>query len=573
MEVTLNPGFALIAAALLVLALPMAARAPAMVAAGFAAMWLLLEPEFGAAGAVAQMGLAVVPRTLDELNQVFGIAFIAAAIMIALYSSARRNRYEDAAIMLLAGSTLTALFVGDLVSFIAATALAGLASAWVVFASPEENAGAAGARLLIWCGLEGLLFLAGVAFHVSSGAEYSVLALLRVDQIGGAFIFAALMIRVGAPLAHVWVKDAIGHASSTGAPAISAFTSLLGVYAIARLFEAEPLLIPIGAAMIILGAFYAAAEDDPRRAGAYGLIAQTGLCVALMGIGSPLALAGAVAHAFTVIIAFVLLQMALGAMHARIGSVRLSALAGASRAMPITVALMFVGGAAASGVPGLATYASLAVALEAAGAMGDSACLGACGGIVGGAVRGARAEAGSCGLPAGGAAAPVSRVPVRHVAGDRAGGVPLPGGRADAVLAVRVDAHGARLRRVRTRQARAAVRALGRGGFTLPDRACAGPGSEGRGHPVAGRGLALSGPDCGAGPLDRGGHAEALRRLARCAEAGLAQGGAHVRAMGGDMGPALPQPLVRFRPVRGDWRCACNHHAGANLSTDADMIG
>lgn len=366
-EVTLNPGFALIAAALLVLALPMAARAPAMVAAGFAAMWLLLEPEFGAAGAVAQMGLAVVPRTLDELNQVFGIAFIAAAIMIALYSSARRNRYEDAAIMLLAGSTLTALFVGDLVSFIAATALAGLASAWVVFASPEENAGAAGARLLIWCGLEGLLFLAGVAFHVSSGAEYSVLALLRVDQIGGAFIFAALMIRVGAPLAHVWVKDAIGHASSTGAPAISAFTSLLGVYAVARLFEAEPLLIPIGAAMIILGAFYAAAEDDPRRAGAYGLIAQTGLCVALVGIGSPLALAGAVAHAFTVIIAFVLLQMALGAMHARLGSVRLSALAGASRAMPITVALMFVGGAAASGVPGLATYASLAVALEASG--------------------------------------------------------------------------------------------------------------------------------------------------------------------------------------------------------------
>lgn len=365
LAVTLNPGFALIAAALLVLALPMVARAPVMVGAGFAAMWLLLEPEFGAGDAVAQMGLAVVPRTLDELNQVFGIAFIAAAIMLALYTSARRNRYEDSAIMLLAGSAVTALFVGDLVSFVAATALAGLASAWVVFASPEENAGAAGARLLIWCGLEGLLFLAGVAFHVSS-VDHTVLARLRVDQIGGAFIFAALMIRVGAPLAHVWVKDAIGHASSGGAAALSAFSSLLGVYALARLFGAEPILIPIGAAMIVIGVFYAAAEDDLRRAGAYGLIAQSGLCVSLVGIGSPLALAGAVSHAFTIILGFVLLQMALGAMHVRTGAARLSTLAGASRAMPITVALMFLAGAAASGTPGLAVYASLSVALEAA---------------------------------------------------------------------------------------------------------------------------------------------------------------------------------------------------------------
>jgi|CXWL01.1.fsa_nt_gi multicomponent Na+:H+ antiporter subunit D len=367
-EIALNPGFALIVAALLVLALPMAARAPVMVASGFAAMWLLLEPEFGATGAVAQMGLAVVPRTLDELNQVFGIAFIAATIVLALYSSVRRNRYEDAAIMLLAGASVTALFVGDLVpSLVAATALAGLATAWVVFASPQENAGSAGARLLIWCGIEGLLFLAGVAFHISSGADYSVLTRLRVDHIGGAFIFAALMIRIGAPMAHVWLKDAIGHASSGGAAAIAAFSSMVGVYALARLFGAEPLLIPIGMAMMVLGVFYAAAEDDLRRAGAYGLIAQSGLCVALVGIGSPLALAGAVAHAFTIVIAFTLLQMAFGAMHARVGETRLSTMAGASREMPITVAMMFLAGAAVSGVPGLSTYASLSVALEAAG--------------------------------------------------------------------------------------------------------------------------------------------------------------------------------------------------------------
>ncbi|GAM98838.1 monovalent cation/proton antiporter subunit [alpha proteobacterium U9-1i] len=365
-EVTLNPGFVLIIGALVVLATPTGARPPIMALAGFAALWLLLEQDFGASAAVAQMGLSVVPLTLDPLNQVFGIAFCATSIALALYSSARRNRYEDAAILLLSGSCLTALFVGDLVSFIAACALAGLASAWVVFASPIEGAAKAGARLLIWQGLEGLLFLSGAAFHLSSGAQNSITMRLSVENIGGAFIFLALMIRVGAPLAHVWVKDAIGHASSAGAAAISAFSSVLGVYALARMFGAEPLLVPIGATMLVLGAFYASAEDDIRRAGAYGLLAQSGLCVALVGIGSPLALAGAVAHAFTIIIAFALLQMALGGVVERIGSARASALRGVAGAMPITGMLMFVGGAAAASAPGFATYASLAVALEAA---------------------------------------------------------------------------------------------------------------------------------------------------------------------------------------------------------------
>ena len=364
-EIVLNPGFALIFGALLVLAMPTAARPPVMAGSAFVALWLLLEQEFGAAEAVAQMGLNVVPLTLDPLNQVFGIAFCASAIALALYSSARRNRYEDAAIMLLAGAAVTALFVGDLISFIAACALAGLATAWVVFASPLEGAPAAGARLLIWQGLEGLLFLAGAAFHLSSGAENTITARLSVSEIGGAFFFLALMIRVAAPLAHVWLKDAIGHASSAGAAAISAFSSILGVYALARLFGAETLLVPIGATMLLLGAFYAAAEDDLRRAAGYGLLAQTGLCVALIGIGSPLALAAAVAHGFTIIVAFALLQMVLGGVLVRMGETRFSSLPGLSRAMPITAVLMFVAGAAASSVPLFATYASLAVALEA----------------------------------------------------------------------------------------------------------------------------------------------------------------------------------------------------------------
>jgi multicomponent Na+:H+ antiporter subunit D len=362
---TLNPGFVLIASALLLLAAPKGLRVPTMAGAAVLAIWLMLDREFGSAATMTQMGVRVVTLNLDPLNRIFGIAMLIATVLIALYSGARRNRFEDSAFLLLAGGAVSALFVGDLVSFVAAAELAALAMAGVVFASSAEGAGASGVRLLIWFGLEGLLFLVGAALHLSAGADSSVFTRLDVRQIGDAFIFAALLIRVGAPLAHVWFKDAVRHASPVGAPALTAFSTTLGVYALARLFPAEPILIPIGVAMIAIGLLYVVAEDDLRAAAAAGMSALVGVCVMLIGVGSPLALAAAAAHAFAGTFVFVALQMVLGAIVERQGSARLSSLGGLSRAMPVTAALLLFCGLATAAAPGTALFATLAVTLDA----------------------------------------------------------------------------------------------------------------------------------------------------------------------------------------------------------------
>ncbi|MFZ2029333.1 MAG: proton-conducting transporter membrane subunit [Vitreimonas sp.] len=362
---TLNPGFVLIAAALLLLATPKGLRVPSMAGAAVLAIWLMLDREFGAAATMAQMGVPVVLLNLDPLNRIFGIAMLIATVLIAIYSGARRNRFEDAAFLLLAGGAVSALFVGDLVSFVAAAELAALAMAGVVFASTAEGAGASGVRLLIWFGLEGLLFLVGAALHLSAGADSSIFTRLDVRQIGDAFIFAALLIRVGAPFAHVWFKDAVRHASPVGAPALTAFSTTLGVYALARLFPAEPILIPIGVAVIAIGLLYVVAENDLRAAGAAGMSAVIGVCLVLIGVGSPLALAAAAAHAFAGTFVFVALQMVLGAIVERQGSARLSSLAGLWRAMPITATLLLFCGLATAAAPGTAMFATLAVTLDA----------------------------------------------------------------------------------------------------------------------------------------------------------------------------------------------------------------
>lgn len=365
LTLSLNPGFVPILAALLLLAAPRGLRAPTMAAAAIGALWLLLDHEFGAAAAMAQMGLPVVLLNLDALNRIFGIALLIALIPISIYASARPNRYEDSAILLMFGSAVSALFVGDLISFVAAASLAGLAASWVVFCSPLEDASRSGARLLIWHGLEGMLYLVGVALHLSAGAEASVFARMEIASLGGAFIFAALLIRVGAPMAHVWLKDVVAHASPVGSAALSATTTMLGVYALARLFPAEPVLMFIGAGMIVIGAFYLAAEDDLRRAGAYALTAQTGICVALIGYGSPLAMAAAEGASFAAIFAFVAYQATLGGIVDRTGAARISGFVGLSRAMPFTSFLLLGAGLAVAAVPGFALYATHAVALEA----------------------------------------------------------------------------------------------------------------------------------------------------------------------------------------------------------------
>lgn len=363
---TLNPGFVPILAAFAALAAPRGFGAPTIAGSALIALWLLLDREFGAAAAMAQMGLPVVLLNLDPLNRIFGIAALIGLIVIAPYAQARQNRYEDAAILLTAGGMVSALFVGDLVSFVAATALSGLAAAWVTFASETEAAGRAGVRLLIWRGLEGLLFLVGVAFHLTSGAQSSMFARLDLNSIGGVFIFAALMVRVGAPLAHVWLKDAISHATPFGGAALSAFSTAIGIYALARLFPSETALNPIGATMMIVGVFFASADDDMRRAAAYAQTAQTGVCVALVGVGSPLALAAAEGSAFAATFAFLTLQLALGNVVAVLGHANASGFAGLSRTMPVTALLIVTGGVAAAAAPGMASYAAHAVALEAA---------------------------------------------------------------------------------------------------------------------------------------------------------------------------------------------------------------
>lgn len=363
--ITLNPGFVLLLAAFAVLATPKGLRAATIALAAILALWLLLDREFGAANAVAQMGLPVRLLVLDPLNRIFGLGLLLALVICAIASNTRQNRFEDAAILFAYGGAVSALFVGDFVSFIAAMSLSGLAGAWVVFCSSLEGANRAGGRTLIWRGLEGLLFLVGLAFHLAASEARSEFVNLDLSSVGGCLIFAALLVRVAAPFVHVWHVDAAAYSSPVGAMALTPMSTMIGLYALARFFQAEPALVWIGAALIVLGLLYAAAQDDLRRTAAFAYLAQAGLFLLLIGVGSPLAMAAAEGGAFSAMFAATAMFAVLGGVVEVRGEARRSSLAGLGKAMPVTSLLMAASGLAVCATPGFASFATHAIALDA----------------------------------------------------------------------------------------------------------------------------------------------------------------------------------------------------------------
>jgi len=167
-------------------------------------------------------------------------------------------------------------------------------------------------------------------------------------------------------MAHNWLTDAYPEATVTGTVFLSAFTTKLAVYALARGFPGTELLVYIGALMTCFPIFYAVIENDLRKVLAYSLINQLGFMVVGVGIGTALAINGAVSHAFNDVIFKGLLFMSMGAVLHMTGRINGSELGGLYKTMPKTTMLCIVGAASISAFPLFSGFVSKSMVMSAA---------------------------------------------------------------------------------------------------------------------------------------------------------------------------------------------------------------
>lgn len=360
----LSPGLILVAGALLVPFLRGVVRSAWMLAlpvVAFAHLAVLPAGEFGQIGL---FGLTLTTVRVDALSRVFGYIFLVAALLGVIYSLHVRDTLQHVAGLVYAGSAVGATFAGDLLTLFVFWEGTAIASVFLIWASRTESAFRAGMRYLIIQIGSGVLLLAGavILFRATGSLAFGPIGL---DSPAGVLIFLAFGIKCAFPLLHNWLEDAYPEATVTGTVILSAFTTKLAVYALARGYAGTEILVPVGAAMAAFPIVYALVENDLRRVLAYSLNTQLGFMVVGVGVGTELALNGAVAHAVGHILYKALLFMAVGAVLWRAGTAKGSELGGLWRSMPWTAGFCVVGAASISAVPLFSGFVSKAMIFAA----------------------------------------------------------------------------------------------------------------------------------------------------------------------------------------------------------------
>ena len=287
---------------------------------------------------------------VDKLSRVFGLIFCIAAFLGNLYAWHIKDTIQQIAAVLYSGSAIGAVFAGDLVTLFFYWEGTAIASVFLIWARRTEGAYHTGMRYLIIQITSGVILLAGTALLYRETGSITF-EQMTLGSLATWLIFLSFGMKCAFPFLHNWLQDSYPAATITGTVILSAFTTKLAVYALARGFAGTEILIYIGAVMTLFPIFFAEIENDLRRVLAYSLNNQLGFMVVGIGVGTEMALNGTASHAFAHILYKALLFMSVGAVLLRTGTSKASELGGLCRTMPRTALFCLIGAASISAFP------------------------------------------------------------------------------------------------------------------------------------------------------------------------------------------------------------------------------
>ena len=213
----------------------------------------------------------------------------------------------------------------------------------------------------------GLCLLAGVLIlgHIVGSYDLDrVLAAGTAIRSHSLYVPALILILIGAftksaqfPF-HFWLPQAMAAPTPVSAYLHSATMVKAGVFLLVRLWPAMGgtnewlwLVGSTGLATFILGAFFAAFQQDLKGVLAYSTISHLGLITLLTGLDTPLGQVAAIFHIMNHATFKASLFMAAGVIDHETGTRDIRRLSGLWRYMPITGTLAMVAAAAMAGVP------------------------------------------------------------------------------------------------------------------------------------------------------------------------------------------------------------------------------
>lgn len=366
---SLNPGFYFILAGAICALLPVnKLRKALLVLTPIFAAFMIFQiygSQPGVSGVFTVGPLELITLRIDGLSMIWGYVFCLAGVLNGIYGFHERCRITDSSALIYMGAAICGVFVGDLISLFIFWELAALSSVFLVWKGGDSSFNA-GMRYLAIHVLSGVLLLAGAVLYGSANGGDYTFGNIGLDAPGGLLLLLAMGIKCGFPLLHNWMQDAYSKSSITGTVILSAFTTKLAIYALARGFAGTEELIYIGAVMTIFPVFFAVIENDLRKVLCYSLNNQLGFMVCGIGIGTPLAMNGVSGQVVTHVIFKGLLFMSMGAVMYRVGTAKASELGGLFRSMPYTTVFCLIGAGSIAAFPLLAAFVTKSMIISAA---------------------------------------------------------------------------------------------------------------------------------------------------------------------------------------------------------------
>ncbi|MFH2093589.1 MAG: Na(+)/H(+) antiporter subunit D [Pseudomonadota bacterium] len=362
----LPPAFVFILGAILVPFLSGRTRAVYMLALPIIVFLGLVNLAPGNIWTMSFWGYDLILGRIDKLSLIFAYVFTIMAFLGVLFALQVNDNLQHVSGLIYVGSTLGVVLAGDFLSLYLFWEVMAVSSTFLIIASRTPESREAGFRYILVHLIGGLFLLAGIVLYVQKTGTlaFDYIGLTGIDAY---LIFIGIALNAAAIPLHAWLPDAYPMGTPTSTVFLSAFTTKSAVYLLIRTFPGADILIVIGGLMVSLPIFYAVLENDIRRVLSYSLMNQVGFMLVGIGIGTHLALNGAVAHAFCHIIYKALLFMAAGSVLQMTGKIKCTEIGGLYKTMPLTCLFCMVGAASISAFPLFSGFVSKSMIISASG--------------------------------------------------------------------------------------------------------------------------------------------------------------------------------------------------------------
>lgn len=372
----------------------------AFLPAGLFAYFLSLLADLPAAG--MSIGWPWVPSLglnfsfqVDGLSLLFALLISGIGAIILVYAGAylsgdpRLGRLYALLLMFMA-SMLGVVLADNLILMFVFWELTSLTSYLLIgFDHERAEARAAALQALLVTGGGGLALLAGVLLLGQVGAaqglssldcfEFTSLATLGRGVVTHPLYFSILLLIVAGAFTksaqfpfHFWLPSAMQAPTPVSAYLHSATMVKAGVYLLARMTpilggtaEWQAIVGVAGGITLLVGAVLAMQESDLKRILAYTTVSALGMMVLLLGLGTPAALAAAVAFVLAHALYKGALFLVAGAVDHGTGTREVDRLGGLWRAMPVTAVAAVLSALSMAAIPATFGFIAKEMVLEA----------------------------------------------------------------------------------------------------------------------------------------------------------------------------------------------------------------